>query len=252
MTPTYFDLTNKVALVTGGGRGIGLAIAQGLADCGAALIICGRNAETLEQARAAIGSNAVTAIVDVADESSVMSLRDRVLEQFGRLDILVNNAGIDPHYGSLEKTETAEWENILKTNLDGVFYCCKHLGALMIRAKGGSIINISSVAGQVGLKRQVPYCASKGGVEQLTRALALDWAEHGIRVNAIGYGFIKTELTSAMTGHPHIAPRLLARTPLARFGELSEVAGAAVFLASPSASYVTGHTLMVDGGWAAA
>ncbi|MCY1166407.1 Gluconate 5-dehydrogenase [compost metagenome] len=252
MIPAYFDLTNKVAVVTGGGRGIGLAIAQGLADCGATLIICGRNAEVLEQARSAIGGDAVTAIVDVADESTVVSLRDNVLEQFGRLDILVNNAGIDPHYGSLERTETAEWENILKTNLDGVFYCCKHLGELMIPAKGGSIINISSVAGKVGLKRQVPYCASKGGVEQLTRALALDWAEHGIRVNAIGYGFIKTELTSAMTGHPHIAPRLLARTPLGRFGDISEVAGAAVFLASPSASYVTGHTLMVDGGWAAA
>ena len=252
MTPVYFDLTGKVALVTGGGRGIGLAIARGLADCGATLMICGRNAETLEQARAAMGGNAVTAIVDVTDESAVMSLRDRVLERFGGLDILVNNAGINPHYGSLERTETAAWETVLKTNLDGVFYCCKHLGELMIRAKGGCIINISSVAGRVGLKRQVPYCASKGGVEQLTRALALDWAEHGIRVNAIGYGFIKTELTAATTGHPHIAPRLLARTPLGRFGELSEVAAAAIFLASPGASYVTGHTLMVDGGWAAA
>ncbi len=252
MTPALFDLSNKVAVVTGGGRGIGLAIAEGLADCGATVLICGRNAEVLEQARSVLGGCAATAIVDVADESSVESLRDQVLGQYGRLDILVNNAGIDPHYGPLESTGTAEWENILNTNLNGVFYGCKYLGGLMIPAKGGSIINISSVAGQVGLKRQVPYCASKGGVEQLTRALALDWAEHGIRVNAIGYGFIRTELTAAMTGHAHIAPRLLARTPLGRFGEVSEVAGAAVFLASPSASYVTGHTLMVDGGWTAA
>jgi len=121
----------------------------------------------------------------------------------------------------------------------------------MLPARSGSIINISSVAGNVALKRQVPYCASKGGVEQLTKALAYDWAEYNIRVNAIGYGFIKTDLTSGMTEHEHIAPRLLARTPLGRFGELDEVAAAAIFLAGQGASYVTGHTLMVDGGWTA-
>lgn len=252
MIPSYFDLTDQVALVTGGGRGIGFAIAQGLANCGAKVVICGRNASVLDQARAAIGGRATTAIVDVSDESAVIALRDSIRQQFGRLDILVNNAGIDPHYAPLERTDTADWEKVLNTNLNGVFYCCKHLGGLMIPAKSGAIINISSVAGQVALKRQIPYCASKGGVEQLTRALAIDWAEHGIRVNAIGYGFIKTDLTSGMTEHSHIAPKLLARTPLGRFGELSEVAGAAIFLASPSASYVTGHTLMVDGGWTAA
>lgn len=252
MIPSYFDLTDKVALVTGGGRGIGFGIAQGLANCGAKVVICGRNAGVLDQARATIGGRATTAIIDVSDESAVIALRDTIGQQFGRLDILVNNAGIDPHYAPLERTDTADWEKVLNTNLNGVFYCCKHLGGLMISAKSGAIINISSVAGQVALKRQVPYCASKGGVEQLTRALAIDWAEHGIRVNAIGYGFIKTDLTSGMTEHPHIAPKLLARTPLGRFGELSEVAGAAIFLASPSASYVTGHTLMVDGGWTAA
>jgi len=252
MTSAYFDLTGQVALVTGGGRGIGFSIAQGLSDCGAELVICGRNAGVLDQARAALGGIATTAIVDVSDESAVIALRDSIHARFGRLDILVNNAGIDPHYAPLERTDRADWEKVLNTNLNGVFYCCKHLGGLMIPAKSGVIINISSVAGQVGLKRQIPYCASKGGVEQLTRALAIDWAEHGIRVNAIGYGFIKTDLTSSVLEHPHIAPKLLARTPLGRFGELSEVAGAAIFLASPSASYVTGHTLMVDGGWTAA
>lgn len=248
----HFDLSGKIALVTGGGRGIGLAIAKGLAECGARVILCGRNAQTLEQARAEIGDAASAAILDVADELSVIALRDSVMAQFGRLDILVNNAGIDPHYASMEKTTALEWSQVLATNLDGVFHCCKHLGGIMLAAKSGVIINISSVAGQVALKRQVPYCASKGGVEQLTRALAVDWAEHNIRVNAIGYGFIKTDLTAGMTSHEHIAPRLLARTPMGRFGEVSEVAGAAIFLASPSASYVTGHTLMVDGGWTAA
>jgi gluconate 5-dehydrogenase len=248
----YFDLRGKVAVVTGGGRGIGRAIAQGLADCGATVVISGRNAETLAQACTEIGNGAVPLAADVAQEDAVLAMRDAVQSRFGRLDILVNNAGIDPHYAPLERTESAEWETILRTNLDGVFYCCKHLGGLMIPAKSGSIINITSVAGQVGLKRQVPYCASKGGVEQLTRALAMDWAEHNIRVNAIGYGFIRTDLTAGMTTHPHLAPRLLARTPLGRFGETSEVAGAAIFLASPAASYVTGHSLMVDGGWTAA
>lgn len=248
----FFDLGGKVALVTGGSRGIGLAIATGLAEHGAQVVVCGRSQQTLDAAREAIGAGAATEMADVSREQDVIALRDRIAQRFGRLDILVNNAGIDPHYAAMEKTETADWETILDTNLSGAFYCCKHLGGMMIPARSGVIINVSSIAGKVGLKRQVPYCASKGGVEQLTRALALDWAEHGIRVNAVGYGFIETDLTAGMTGHPHIAPRLLARTPLGRFGRVSEVAGAAIFLASPSASYVTGHTLMVDGGWMAA
>lgn len=248
----FFDLGGKVALVTGGSRGIGLAIATGLAQHGAQVVVCGRSQQTLDAAREAIGAGAATEMADVSREQGVIALRDRIAQRFGRLDILVNNAGIDPHYAAMEKTETADWETILDTNLSGAFYCCKYLGGMMIPARNGAIINVSSIAGKVGLKRQVPYCASKGGVEQLTRALALDWAEHGIRVNAVGYGFIETDLTAGMTGHPHIAPRLLARTPLGRFGGVSEVAGAAIFLASPSASYVTGHTLMVDGGWMAA
>ncbi|OWW19884.1 hypothetical protein AYR66_10585 [Noviherbaspirillum denitrificans] len=167
------------------------------------------------------------------------------------MDVLVNNAGIDPHYARLEKTSSASWHEIVRTNLDGVFYCCKYFTAAMLEEKKGSVINISSIAGKVGLRRQVPYCATKGGVEQITRALALDWADAGVRVNGIGYGFIKTDLTSAITGHEHLGPQLLARTPLARFGSVEEVTGAAIFLASDAASYMTGHTIMVDGGWTA-
>jgi NAD(P)-dependent dehydrogenase (short-subunit alcohol dehydrogenase family) len=118
----------------------------------------------------------------------------------------VNNAGIDPHYASMECTSTANWEKLLQTNLNGIFYCCKHVRELMLPVRSGSIINISSVAGHVVLKCPVPYCTSNGGVEQLTIALAYDWAEHNIRINAIGYGFIKTDLTSAMTNHERIAP----------------------------------------------
>jgi gluconate 5-dehydrogenase len=189
--------------------------------------------------------------MDVTSEADVTRARDEILARAGAIDVLVNNAGIDPHYAALEKTSNKEWDDIVAVNLTGVFRCCRRLGSPMIERKRGAIINISSIAGHVGVKRQVPYCATKGGVELLTRALASDWAEHGIRVNAIAYGFVETDLTRAVLTHPHIGPRYLARIPMGRFGQLSDVAGAAVFLASPAASYVTGHSLVVDGGWTA-
>jgi len=250
-----FDLSGKVAVVTGGGRGIGRAITETLATHGADLVICGRSREPLEKTVQEIrsrGRKAAWYRVDVSDEMDVIKLRDAVAQDFGRIDILVNNAGIDPHYASMEKTGSDEWRRILDVNLSGVFYCCRHLGEVMLAGQHGSIINISSIAGHVGLKRQVPYCASKGGVEQMTRALALDWAKHGIRVNTIAYAFITTDLTAGVLEHEHISRRFLERTPLGRFGTVDEVAGAAVFLASPAGSYVTGHSLMVDGGWTAA
>jgi NAD(P)-dependent dehydrogenase (short-subunit alcohol dehydrogenase family) len=249
-----FDLTGQVAVVTGGGRGIGRAIAAALAAHGARVAVCGRTRETLEataQAIGALGGQAVVLPLDVTSDSDVTQARDRLLTEMGGIDILVNNAGINPHYASLEKTTPEAWAQVLEVNLNGVFRCCRLLGKLMIARRRGSIINISSIAGHVGLKRQVPYCASKGGIEQLTKALALDWAEFNIRVNAIAYGFIETDLTAAVLAHPHLAPRLMSRIPLGRFGQLAEVAGAAVFLASTAASYVTGQSLIVDGGWTA-
>lgn len=249
-----FDLTGKVAVVTGGGQGIGRAIAGALAEHGAAVVVCGRSGEKLERTADAIRERAGTAHVlpmDVTSDEDVTRGREWLARELGGLDILVNNAGIDPHYGSIEKTSMEDWDQILAVNLTGVFRCCKQLGGLMLQRRGGSIINISSIAGHIGLKRQVPYGASKGGVEQLTKSLAHDWAEHGIRVNAIAYGFVATDLTAGMLSHPHIGPRLLARIPMGRFGHLDEVAGAAVFLASDASSYVTGQSLLVDGGWTA-
>lgn len=253
-TNDLFDLTDKVALVTGGGRGIGRAIATALASHGATVIVCGRSLSALTETSNEINANhgkAIAVCMDVTSEGDILSARDLLLAEFGRLDILVNNAGVDPHYASLEKTSVEDWAQIIDVNLTGVFRCCRIFGELMISQRSGNIVNVSSIAGHIGLKRQVPYCASKGGVEQLTRSLAYDWAEHGIRVNTIAYGFVKTDLTAAMVEHQHIAPRLLSRIPLGRFGETSEVAGAAIFLASAAGSYVTGHSLLVDGGWTA-
>jgi NAD(P)-dependent dehydrogenase (short-subunit alcohol dehydrogenase family) len=265
MTSELFDLRGRVAVVTGGGRGIGRAIAEALAAHGARVVVCGRTVSDLDQSVRAIrarsgGTEPFLVIMDVTSDAEVARARDEILERAGGIDILVNNAGIDPHYAALERTSNQEWDDIVAVNLTGVFRCCRVLGGAMLerkpsglspRASGGAIVNVSSIAGHVGLKRQVPYCATKGGVEQLTRSLACDWAEHGIRVNAIAYGFIETDLTRAVLTHPHIGPRYLARIPMGRFGQLTDVAGAAVFLASPAASYVTGHSLVVDGGWTA-
>ena len=256
MTKALFDLTGNVAVVTGGGRGIGRAVSVGLAAHGVRVVVAGRTRATLDDTVAALeaaapGSRPLGLVMDVASEADVIRARDEIVAATGAIDILVNNAGIDPHYAALEKTTEAEWDQIVAVNLTGVFRCCRVLGATMLPRKSGSIINISSIAGHVGMKRQVPYCATKGGVEQLTKALACDWAEHGIRVNAIAYGFVDTDLTNSVLSHPHLGPRYLARVPMGRFGKLDDVAGAAVFLASPAAGYVTGHSLVVDGGWTA-
>ncbi len=249
-----FDLGGRVAVVTGGGQGIGRAIAEALAEHGASVVVCGRSCATLEATVNVIreaGGTAQLLQMDVTSDEDVARARDWLLREFGGIDVLVNNAGINPHYGTIEKTSLEDWNQILAVNLTGVFRCCKLLGGLMLEKGAGSIINISSIAGHVGLKRQAPYGAAKGGVEQFTKSLAHDWAQHGVRVNAIAYGYVATDLTAGVLSHEHIGPRLLARIPMGRFARLEEVAGAAVFLAADASSYVTGHSLRVDGGWTA-
>jgi gluconate 5-dehydrogenase len=244
-----FDLTGKVCVVTGAGRGIGRGIAESLARYGATVVLSGRTAATLADAAAAIGAAASTQVADVTREADVIALRDAVLARHGRIDVLVNNAGIDPVWRGIEKTSLADWQAIIDTNLTGTFLCCKYLGSAI--GQGGSVINVSSIAGRVGVTRSVPYCASKGGVELLTKALALDWAKRGVRVNCLAPGYVDTDLTHALLSHEVHGKPFLDHIPLGRFGTPREMGGAVVFLASDASTYMTGQSLVVDGGWTA-
>ncbi len=244
-----FDLTGKVCILTGAGRGIGRAMAEGLARNGAQVVLTGRTRATLEEAAAAIGPTAFIHPADVSKEADVIAFRDVVLEKFGKIDVLVNNAGVNAIFKGIERTSLDEWREIIDVNLTGVFLCCKYLGGAM--GQGGSVINVTSVAGHSGLLRSVPYCASKGGVELLTKALALDWATKGVRVNALAPGWVDTDLTHGLLGHDIHGERLRARTPMGRFAAPNDMAGGAVFLASDASSYMTGQSLVIDGGWTA-
>jgi gluconate 5-dehydrogenase len=246
-----FDLTGKVAVVTGAGRGIGRAIAEGLARHGARVVLTGRTEATLAETAAAIGDAASAQVADVAREPDVLALRDAVLARGGRIDVLVNNAGINPIFRGIDRISLEDWQSIIDINLTGTFLCCKHLGGVMVEQGAGSIINISSVAGHVGLLRSVPYCASKGGVEMLTRALALDWAKRGVRVNTLAPGWVDTDLTHGLLEHDTHGRRLLDHTPMGRFATPGDMVGAAVFLASEASAYMTGQSLLIDGGWTA-
>ncbi len=244
-----FDLGGKVCVVTGAGRGIGRGIAEALARAGATLVLTGRTAATLADAEAAIGWAAAVVVADVAREADVVALRDAVLARHGRLDVLVNNAGINPVWRGIEKVSLADWQAIIDINLTGTFLCCKYLGGAM--GQGGSVINMSSVGGHVGLTRSVPYCASKGGVEMLTKALALDWAKRGVRVNCLAPGYVDTDLTHGLLAHEVHGKPFLDHVPMGRFGTAREMGSAAVFLASDASAYMTGQSLVLDGGWTA-
>jgi NAD(P)-dependent dehydrogenase (short-subunit alcohol dehydrogenase family) len=244
-----FDLSGKICVVTGAGRGIGRGMAEALARHGAKVVLTGRTTSTLEETAAAIGDQATIQTADVSKEPDVLALRDAVLERHGKIDVLVNNAGVNAIFKTIERTTLAEWQDIIDVNLTGVFLCCKHLGGAI--APGGSVINVSSVAGHGGLPRSVPYCASKGGVELLTKALALDWAKRNVRVNTLAPGWVDTDLTHGLLEHDVHGKRLLDRTPLGRFATPKDMAGGVVFLASDASAFMTGQSLVIDGGWGA-
>lgn len=244
-----FDLSGKTALVTGSSQGIGLAIAQGLAEAGAQIVINGRDVAKLESARAMLAAKgvAVAAAFDVTDEDAVNAGITRVEHAVGAIDILVNNAGMQ-FRTPLEDFPLAKWRELMQVNVESAFIVSKAVAKGMIARKSGKIINISSVQSELGRPTIAPYTATKGAIKMLTKGMCADWARHNIQINAIGPGYFKTPLNQALVDNPEFSSWLEKRTPAGRWGTTDELVGAAIFLASPASSFVNGHILYVDGG----
>ena len=250
-----FSLDGKVALITGGNGGIGLGMAQGLARAGARVVIAARNAQKSADAVAslqALGSDSFALEADVTNEASVAALFAQVAERCGRLDILVNNAGITVRK-PVDQLALAEWNQVMDTNLTSAFLCCRAAHPLFKQAGGGKVINIGSMMSIFGAPYAPAYGASKGGIVQLTRAMAASWAADQIQVNAILPGWIATDLTQAAREQvPGLNERVIARTAAGRWGQPADLAGTAVFLASAASDFVTGTAIPVDGGYSIA
>jgi NAD(P)-dependent dehydrogenase (short-subunit alcohol dehydrogenase family) len=247
------DLTSRTAVVIGGTSGIGLTIAKGLACAGANVVPSGRRVPLVQAAAeeiVAMGRKSMTVACDVMDSASVESLLRAALDEFKSVDILVNCAGTTRRAPTLEVSDE-EWNNILDVNLAGTLRACKVFGRHMIERGYGRIVNIASLGASLALFEVAAYCASKAGVASLTRSLAIEWAQHGVCVNAITPGVFRTAMNDGLLDGTARGQEFLLRTPMHRFGELEELVGAAVFLSSESASFVTGHILAVDGGFLA-
>jgi len=249
-----FDLTSRIALITGSSQGIGLALAQGLAQAGAAVVLNGRDETKLAAAAAALqatGARVTTAAFDVTDSEAVQGAVARIEEGFGPIHILVNNAGIHRRATLVDMTE-AQWREVLDTDLTSAFLVARAVAPRMIARGSGKIINVCSVMSEVGRPTIANYAAAKGGLKMLTRAMAVEWARHGLQCNGIGPGYILTELNRPLFENAEFDRWIRGRTPAGRWGRPEEVAGAAVFLASAASDFVNGQILYVDGGLLAA
>lgn len=250
----FFDLTGKKALVTGAGRGIGKAVALGLARAGADIGLVARTESEIDAVAGQvkeIGRQAVVAAADLTVTADIPELVSGLAADLGGIDILVNNAGTNIPQDSVDVTEEA-WDRVMAINLKSSFFMAQAVGKVMIEhGRGGRIINITSQTGSVALIKRAAYCASKAGLNLVTKVLAMEWGPHEILVNAVAPTFIETEMTKPMLADPQFREYALAKNVLKRFGTPDEVAGAVIYLASPAANLVTGHVLLVDAGWTA-
>lgn len=251
MSLTLFDLSGKVAMVTGSTRGLGEITAKALAKAGADIAICGRNKDDLKRVSTEIkklGKNAASVYLDVTSADSIQLGVDQIFEHFDKIDILVNNAGINYRVPVLEFPEDA-WDSIIDTNLKGYFLVAKAVVPQMIERGYGKVINMSSIMGTVALPNLLAYAASKGGVDQMTKVMAIEWAKQGVRVNAIGPTYFETDLVAQLRNDPERFNFINDRTPMGRWGYPNELEGIVIFLAAPASDFITGQTIYIDGGW---
>jgi 2-deoxy-D-gluconate 3-dehydrogenase len=246
-----FSLTDRVAIVTGASKGLGYGTALALADAGAHVVVTSRDAARVEPVAdeiRALGRRALPLALEVQTLDQIETLVKATLDHFGRIDVLVNNAGINIPEPALEVSEE-NWDRVLDINLKGLFFCAQAVGRVMVEQGSGKIINVGSQMGFVGGKLRAAYCSSKGGVVQLTKALAIEWAPHGINVNGVAPTFLRTPFTAPMFEDQDFYKEVVGNILLGRLGEVDDVLGAIVFLASPASDLITGHTILVDGGW---
>ncbi|MEU0470836.1 SDR family oxidoreductase [Amycolatopsis sp. NPDC006131] len=241
-----FDLTGKTAWVTGAGKGLGRTMSLALAAAGARLAVTSRTEQDLRTLADETGPDTMVLPGSVDDPG----FADECVDRIGRVDVLVNCAGISPVFTRSESLGDEDWHRVLRVNLDGTYLCCRAAGRRMLAQGAGSIVNVSSVHATTGFPRIAAYAASKGGVEALSRVLAVEWADRGVRVNTLAPGYFATDLSEGLV-NSHWGEVIVNAVPQGRIGDASELAGAAVFLASDASSYVTGSTLRVDGGWTA-
>lgn len=250
-----FRLDGKVAIVTGGSRGIGRAVALAFADAGADVVATARGLNSVEgvaQEIAAMGRRTLAMSTDISEPAAVQALVEATVAELGEVDILVNNAAISPVLGSFEEVDLEGWQEILNVNLTGTLIVSQTVARRWIAAqRGGCIVNTISILSRVGLPSVGPYAVTKGGLAAMTKAMAVDWARYGIRVNGVEPGYIDTEMVSRVTANPKLSQYLIRKTLARRFGEPEEVAGACLLLASDAGSYMSGTIVTVDGGWTA-